>query len=104
MATKKTHVSNPPLVIANALGVSGHFIIMHPEKSGFSYKVFWQRDKAGKFEIVATSPKIYKTKRECVKTIKKMTDCFPSGLFSTIPCYDHKGEDVDVKIKYEKVL
>lgn len=103
MATKKTHVSNP-LVIANALGVSGRFIIMHPENSGFSYKIFWQRDKADKLEIVGTSPKVYKTKKECIKTIKKVTDCFPGGIFHTILCYDHKGDDVDIKIKYEKVL
>jgi hypothetical protein len=75
---------------------------MHPENSGFSYKVFWQRDKADKLEIVATSPKIYKTKSECIKTIKKVTDCFGSSLvFSGISCYDHKGEDVDIKIKYD---
>lgn len=103
MVTQKTQVTNP-LTIANNLGKTGRFIIMHPENSGYSYKIFWQRDKADRFEIVGTSPKIYKTKSECIKTIKKMTDCFPSGMFSTIPCYDHKGEDVDIKIKYEKVL
>jgi hypothetical protein len=103
MATKKTQTFNP-LTIANTLGKTGRFIIMHPENSGYSYKIFWQRDKADKLEIVGTSPKIYKTKRECVKTIKKMADCFPSGLLSTISCYDHKGEDVDVEIKYEKTF
>jgi len=103
MDTKKTYVTNP-LTIANVLGKTGRFIIMHPENSGYSYKIFWQGDKADKLEIVGTSPKIYKTKRECIKTIKKVTDCFPRGIFHTIDCYDHKGDDVDIEIKYEKLF
>lgn len=100
MGAQKPQVTNP-LTIANDLGKTGRFIIMHPENSGFSYKIFWQRDKADKLEIVGTSPKVYKTKKECIKTIKKVTDCFPGGIFHTILCYDHNGSDVDIKIKYD---
>ena len=90
-----------PLTIADNLGLSGRFIIMHPKKSGFSYTLFWQRDKADKLEIVGASPKIYKTKGECIKTIKKVTDCFPGGIFHTIDCYDQHGRKVNIKIEYD---
>ena len=100
IALKKTHALNP-LTIANNLGKTGRFIMMHPDSSGYSYKIFWQRDGADKLEIVGTSPKIYKTKKECIKTIKKLTDCFPSGFVTGIRCFDHKGYKVDIEIKYD---
>lgn len=95
----KTHALNP-ITIANNLGETGRSIMMHPDSSGYSYKIFWQRDEADKLEIVGTSPKIYKTKKECIKTIKKLTDCFPKA-FGSISCCDHNGCDVDIEIKYD---
>jgi len=100
MNTKKQTLN--PLTIAKNLGMDGRFIIMHPENSGYSYKIFWQRDKADKLEIVGSSAKIHKTKSECIKTIKKLTDCFPGwGISSGISCYDHKGHRVNIKIEYD---
>ncbi|MGN6297937.1 MAG: hypothetical protein ACTHM7_14215 [Ginsengibacter sp.] len=99
MNTKKQKLN--PSTIAKNLGMDGRFIIMYPENSGYSYKIFWQRDKADKLEIVGSSAKIYKTKGECIKIIKKLTDCFPSGFGSGIRCYDHKGNGVDIEIKYD---
>jgi hypothetical protein len=100
MHTKEQKLN--PATIAKNLGRTGRFIILHPENSGYSYKIFWQRDKADKLEIVGSSAKIHKTKNECIKTIKKLTDCFSrSSLFGGISCYDHKGQRVDIEIKYD---
>ena len=90
----------------------GEIILVHPEKTGFGYKVIWGIDSDGKTEnlgntkqaVVATNPKIYKTKRACVGALKKVAHVFHymgTGFGSGIPVYDTEGKKLSLEIKTE---
>ena len=75
------------------------FVLIHPDNHGFGYKVFWGENYD--LEIVATSSKIHKTKKECIREVKKLQDFWSSSFGSLRPAFDHRGERIDIKIKYD---
>lgn len=103
------------LAVARRMGKrgDGEVIILHPEKSGFGYKVIWglysdsvsKTDNIGntKQAVVASNAKVYNTKRACLGALKKLASVFnySSILGSGIPVYDMKGRKLDLTIKTE---
>lgn len=106
------------LAVARSMGKRGkaELIIVHPEKSGYGYKVIWgvyDHDHTDtsftdtgntKQAVVASNPKVYKTQKACVGALKKLANVFhyaSSTFGSGIPVYDIKGRELDLKIKTE---
>ncbi len=61
-----------PLRIGLNLKLNYPFILIHPEKKGYGFKVFWGEDY--NLEIVGSSSKTHKTKKACITEIKKLKD------------------------------
>lgn len=115
---RKPDTKNRPfnaLAVARRMGKRGRgeVIIVHPEGSGFGFKIIWGvYDYEGKESsdigntkqsVVASNFKIYKTKKGCVGALKKVAAVFnySSTFGSGIPVYDHNGKELDLKVKTE---
>lgn len=90
-----------PFSIIRELGIEDRHVLIHPAKHGYGYTVFW--GEKGALEIIASSPRSYRTKQECVRAIKKLSDFwFTSSLIvNYVKAYDHKGKRIDIEIKYD---
>ncbi len=92
-----------PLAISRALGKTHSYILLHPSQTQDGYHfftVFWFSDKDNAGESVGKSWRDYKTKKQCITAIKKLSDCFP-GISKFYSCFDHLGHKVDIEIKYD---
>lgn len=100
-AFRETSKEKSPMAIVKKLAITYPYVLLHPEGKGYSYKIIWQNPDNGSMEIVASSHKIHKTKQSCISAIKKLKNFWGSALGGLKPCYDHKGNAVDIKIKIE---
>lgn len=75
------------------------YILIHPDGAGYVYKVLWGEDY--KLEIVGGSSKVHKTKKDCVRAVKKLSDFWGCSVLGSNVCYDHAGNQIDIKIKYD---
>lgn len=98
---RETSKEKSPMAIVKKLAITFPYILLHPEGKGYSYKIVWQNPDNNNMEIVASSHKIHKTKQSCVSAIKKLKDFWGSALGELKPCYDHRGNPIDIKIKVE---
>ena len=103
------------LAVARRMGKrgKGEVIIVHPEGSGFGFKIIWGvYDYSGKESedigntkqsVVASNLKVYRTKKTCVGALKKVADVFhySQGFSGGISVYDHNGNELSLKVKTE---
>lgn len=109
-ATNQHPVKTPtPSQLAEKLGLldgKESFVLIHPEGSKFSFKLFWRnRDyKGGTHEIIAAPPQEFKTKRECIAGIRKLRSFFGDPMFKSFTTYDSEGKSVDTETKIRYVF
>jgi hypothetical protein len=100
-----------PVEVSRRLGRTYHHIIVYPvavsEKTDrYAFTMFY-RNAEKKFEPIITS-KSFRTKGECVVSLKKFFDgwCwFSVGLHGhQNVVFDHLGEEININIKEQKVF
>lgn len=102
------------LAVVRQMGArgKGDIIIVHPEGSGYGFKIIWgvypsvdiQDTGNTKQSVVATNFKTYKTKREALGALKKLGHVFhysASSFSLTLSVYDHNGNILDMKVRTE---
>jgi hypothetical protein len=78
---------------------SNNHIVVHGEKKGYAYKIFWREEKGDPIEVIGSSPKTYKTKAACVTSIKKLKSFFIMGHTDYILVYDDKGRKINTELR-----
>ena len=91
-----------PVAISKAIDRNHHHVILHKQGKGYSFTVFWVSDeKKSLAEPVAKGPKTFRTKEECIDSIKKLYDSTPKLFSAGYACYDYDMRIIDTYAQYD---